>query len=228
MIEAAKATIQTSDAALKLYKQIVDQIGSTGYTKQTVTIIGDLKTSLMDGIDMYEKTPISIFDWCDTAIPLLTTYKDKKDAGDATQNEILIKALDNGEDIMTNAQNDLGKSSVRFNAAAGKLTAFENRMTNDFDEISMNTTVLLQSEASKKLVADLKANVALVREFFENFICTKDKISKEIREIGEFKVETEEAKTYVSIDEVPELEDTVIESVDNVISQCNLYHKKYE
>lgn len=220
MIELAETTIQTTDAALNIFNQIVDQVESTDSLKQIATIIGDIKTFLMDGIGVYKTTPKSIFEWCDTVTSLLTAYNDQKVSRASEQREILIKTLDDGETVMNDAQNGLHKSSVTFNKAAGKLNALENRLANDLDENI--------HESLKKLISDLNGKVATIREFFEQFICTKDHITKQIREIGDFKVQTEETKSYVSLDDIPELKDSVLQSTQKVITKCDEFHKKYQ
>lgn len=220
MIELVKTTIQTSDAVSNLFNEIMNQIGSIDSLKQIATIIGDIKTHLMDGIDVYERTPKPIFEWCDTVTSLLTTYKDQIATGASTKRDTLIHTLDGGDKIMNGAQNDLHKSSVAFNQAAGKLTTLENRLANDLDENDNQSFV--------KLIAALKEKVASIREFFEGFICTKDHITKEIRDIGDFKVQTEETKSYILLDDIPGFEDVVEQSAQKVITKCNEYRKKYE
>lgn len=219
MIELAEKTIQTTDAASDIFNQIMDQLGSTDSLKQIATIIGDMKTFLMKGIGLYKIAPNSIFGWCDTVKSLLTAYNDQKLTSSSKQREI-IKVLDYGETVMNDAQNWLQKCGWHFNKAAGKLNTLENRLANDLDENS--------NKSLKKLIAELNGKVATIREFFEKFICTKDHLTKEIRDIGDFKVQTEETKSYVSLDDIPDLKDTVKESTQKVIAKCEEYHKKYE
>lgn len=198
----------------------MDQIGSADSLKQIETIIGDVKTYLMDGIDVYEKTPKPIFDWCDTVTPILTTYMNQKIIEASKQRDTLIKEVDDGGTIMYDAQCNLHKSSVAFNKASGRLTTLENRLANDLDEHNYESHI--------KLIADLKEKVASIRKFFENIICTKDHLTKEIRDIGDFKVQTEETKSYIKIDDIPEFKNDVVQSAQKIIAKCNEYRKKFD
>lgn len=224
MIAAAKETIKTTDAVLNLYNQIVDQIGQTEEFKQTASYIGELKTSIINGIDVYSKTPKTVFEWCDTATSLLTTYLDQKATAASTQKQILIKSLDDGETIMRSAQHGFHASSSSFNDAVGKLLTVENQLANHYHE---NHT-LFESETMKKLVADMKEKIASIGEFFDGFFCIKDQIKNALNRISDFKVQTEETRAYLMLSDIPEIEDIVKQSAANFITKCHEYRKKYE
>lgn len=221
MIEATKATIQTVDAALDLYKQIIDQNGWTDDTRETATIIGEIKAHMLSGIDLYEKKQKPVFKWCDTVIPLLTIYKNQNSP---TPKDVLVKALDDGRSIMNAAQNQLFDSTISFNSGGGELTVLENRLANYFIENSVH----MQSERSKKLVADLNEKIASIREFFDEFLCAKDRIATAHFDIGDVKVQIESTKIYVDINDAPELQSSAVQSADELIAKCNEYRKKYE
>lgn len=220
VIELAETAIQTSDAALDVFNQIMDQLESTDNLKQIATIIGDIKTFIIDGIDVYRTTPKPIIEWCDRVTPLLTAYNNQKITRASEQRGILIKTLDNGELIMHDAQIGLQKGAMTFNKAAGELNILENQLANNLDEN--------KNQSLKQLIADLNGKVATIREFFEQFICTKNHIAKIVQDIGDFKIQTEETKTYIALDDIPELKDSVIQTTQKVIAKCGEFHRKYD
>lgn len=69
--------------------------------------------------------------------PLLKTYIKLFDGHNAAKAEVqkkmLIQVLDDGEKRMTEAQNNLGKSSSSFNSVAGKLTELQGRFAVEFN-----------------------------------------------------------------------------------------------
>lgn len=223
LIELAKMAIQTAHEAYDLYKQLFKENKSTDFTKQTVIVFGEFKKQMMDGIDGYRKAPKQFLEWCDLISPLLALYKDNKIEDGSTQKDVLINVLENGKTIMTDAQNGFRQCAERFNEAGGEFTTLENRIANEFYENGDQ----LQSRTSKKLVADLLEKLASVREFFENFACKKNKITIAYRSIGDVKVHTENTKTYVLIDDFPELQKSVNLAADSIITKCNEYRKKY-
>lgn len=220
IITLAEASIQSSGAALDIFNQIMDQIGSTDSLKKIATMIGDIKTLLIDGIGVYKTAPKSISEWCDVVTSLLAAYNDHKVVRDSEQRVILIKLLGDGDTIMNNAQNRLQNGSVTFNKSNGQLSMLENRLANDLDANN--------NESLKKLIADLNGKIASIREFFDQFICTKDHIAKEIREIGDLKVHTEGSKSYILLDDIPDLQHIVAQTTQNVITKCGEYRKKID
>lgn len=221
VIEAGKATIQTCDVALDLYNQIIDKIGATDHTKETAKTIVDMKTSLTDGIGFYEKAPKLVINWCNTVTPLASTYKDKKTAG----KDQLIKSLDDGQVIMDDAKNGLSKCSKNMNVAGGKLYALENILKNDFD-VNIKWIISWQNETIHTVVPELNQKVESIREFFEEFVCTENKVTKAYMDIGDVINEIVTTKTFVQEDQ--SLQDEAIQSAEQVIAKCNEYRKKYE
>lgn len=223
MIAEAKLSIEACEAASELYNKIVDAIGATGHTEATASIITNLKNYLTEGIGFYEKSPKSVSEWCATATPLLAAYKDKKSAG----KDGLVKSLGNGKNVMENAQEGLHKSSLAMNTAGGELMTLEYFLANDFNE-NAKWIISWQNETIHTVVPELNKKVATIREFFEDFVCTENKITKAYRDITDLQVQAEVTITFILVDEVPELHENAIQSAGKVIEKCNTYQQKYE
>lgn len=56
---------------------------------------------------------------------------------------------------------------------------------------------------------------------------TKDRLKQEIRIIGDVKVATEETNTFISVDYVSELRETIVQSARNLIDKCNEYARRH-
>lgn len=223
MVEAAQSAIQTCDAVLNLYNEMIDHFGTSDVTKKTVDIIGDLKTRLTTGIDLYEKSPKPIADWCVQTTSLLTTYKN----GGSAQKDNVIAALGEAMTVANNAFDGLAASKRDINVAGGNLFTLEYYLAQQFDE---NAKYIMdaQSNAIKTQLPELKKKVESIREFLEDFACTQDKVTIAFMDIGTVKVVAETAKVMVSMDDVEGMHSSAIESADEVIEQCNNYRQKYE
>lgn len=221
VVEAARSAIQTCDAVLNLYNEMIDHFGTSDVTRKTVQIIGDLKTRLTTGIDLYEKSPKPIADWCVQTTSLLTTYKN----GGTKDN--VITALNEAVTVANNAYDGLAESKRDINVAGGNLFTLERYLAQQFDE---NAKYIMdaQSNAIKTQLPELKKKVESIREFLEDFACTQDKVQLAFMDIGKIKVVAETARVMVSMDDVEDIHSAVIESADRVVEQCNKYREKYE
>lgn len=134
VIETIKEGIDTAGCMMDLYNRHLDRIipwsdfketleeldkFRGNYSVESAALIGDIKTIMMDGMDSYFAASQSVFEWTGTVIPHLTMYIklfDSYSAGIAeTQKKLFVDVLNEGEKRMTDAQNDLGKSSSSFN-----------------------------------------------------------------------------------------------------------------
>lgn len=203
VIETAKAAIHTCDEVSELYGQIVNQIGSTPFTKDTEMVIGDLKTHLLDGIKFYANTPKLVSDWCAKVTPLLTTYKNEK--------RNLNQAFDDGLAVMDDAQKGLEKSSNSIFAADQDLTALEYR----FKRLEKNESV-------KSHVHDLNKKLTLIRQVLDGFTCTEDEITNAYTDIGN---QTGTTRIFLWVDDISGFEESVQQNVDSLITKCNEFSK---
>lgn len=89
-----------------------------------------------------------------------------------------------------------------------------------------------------KYVPELREKLAEIQSFYDNLKSkvdeasrnvdeTKKKLHKEIIEVGNLKVKTEETRTFADLDNIPELRDTLAQSGLSLINKCKIYHKRH-
>lgn len=89
-----------------------------------------------------------------------------------------------------------------------------------------------------KLVPELNAQLQKVGNFYadidriaiaasDGIDETKNRLRKEIDIISNLKIATEETSTFVSIEYIDALRDTIVESATNLISKCKAYTVRY-
>lgn len=220
MIDAAKSAIQTCDEVLELYNEIVDHFNIEG---DVVPVIGDLKAGLTNGIELYEKSPKAVIEWCSRVTPLLAAYKD----GASTPNDNLIKELRDATPIAKKAQDDLSKSKQNINMVGEKLLNLEHHLREHFNE-NFPYIMDMQKEAMKTHVPEMNKKVASIREFVEEFVCTQDKVHIAYADTGKIKVLADVASTLVPLDLQPEKVISITETANNLINDCAAYQNKYE
>lgn len=66
-----------------------------------------------------------------------------------------------------------------------------------------------------------------VQKAFQDIDETKKILRQEIHHIGELKTQTTETKTFIGMDDVKELKDTIIGSVHGLITKCDEYRKRH-
>ena len=110
------------------------------YSQAASTLVGEIKTLLMNSQDKYFEATQVVYEWCGVTTQLLEAYLslfnqyDEKKA--SAQKAILIKVLDDGVAKLGKAQEALHASSQSFNSASGKLLALDSQLANDFNEKS--------------------------------------------------------------------------------------------
>lgn len=78
--------------------------------------------------------------------------------------------------------------------------------------------------AKMKSIEVFYGNVqGLVQQSFKDIDSTKAKLKEEIRVIGDLKVQTDETKTFIELDNEPALKQTVVDSVKALIAKCKAY-----
>lgn len=89
-----------------------------------------------------------------------------------------------------------------------------------------------------KYIPELKAKMKNIQKFYDELQSTvaksfvdidetKAKLKEEIRIIGDLKTQTEETRTFIGLDDTPELKSTIIESVDSLIKKCTDYRTRH-
>lgn len=89
-----------------------------------------------------------------------------------------------------------------------------------------------------KLIPELVEKFAATKDYFDKLRVTIDKtngdidttkvkLRDEFKQIGVLKGQTEETKTLVSLDDMDHLRDVILDSVNNLILQCNEYQERH-
>lgn len=158
---------------------------------------------------------------------------------------------------MMKAKENLEKSSTSFNAVIGELKALTMRFDYEYSVKSeyykskiesnvfnshergfftgvflrpflINTSIPLLKKklnAFKQFYNDLKA---LIEQTSFDIIQAKQKLQNESGIVGSLRTQTEETKTYISLDDIDEIHDEIAISVLKLINKCKTYRQKYE
>jgi len=221
VIAAARSAIQTCDEVLELYNEIVDHFYING--DEMASVIGNLKAGLTNGIDLYEKSPKAVIEWCSRVSPLLAAYKD----GASTSKENLLKELGDVTPIAKKVQDALNKSGQNINTAGRNLLNLEGHLTKSFVE-NHRYIMDYQKEAMKTQVPELKKKVATIREFVEDFACTQDKVYIAFADTASIKELADVASKYVPSDVQPGKVNSITDTVNHLINDCAAYQEKYD
>lgn len=76
----------------------------------------------------------------------------------------------------------------------------------------------------EKFYTNLKEKVDISSK---NIDKTKATLKTEIQHIGDLKVQTEGTKTYINLDNIPQMRDDIIESVQKLIKNCADYRDRH-
>lgn len=154
-VEVFDRGVSAANNALDLYNKIYDQVmpwkkleealkvldeRRDDYSVESGSLLGVIKTLIMNALDQYFQSTQVIFEWCGVAVELLRDYLELFDKIDEStfnnQKAILIEVLSDGITKMEQAQKNLGESSSSFNDASGKLASLNVRLTHEFDSKS--------------------------------------------------------------------------------------------
>lgn len=172
-----------------------------------------------------------------------------------TQKDLLVEILKKGITEMEAAQDEISQSSVSFNSATGSLTELNSRFHVEFDEINSNFEskinwtqfgsilfslfgININGNVFDIKLSLLKAKFEEIQSFYNHLKLqveqafhdvdeTKIKLSNDILKIGDLKTKTEETKTFVDLDDIPDLRDELIESGQSLLNKCNEYRRKH-
>lgn len=169
----------------------------------------------------------------------------------------MIEVLDEGISILSDAENCLEKSSRSFNAAGGKFADLMFRIDAEHDEMNKYGIKTRAMNSAKNLATYLVSFMAdgpvpfiikaVLRELgnsdgTENFyIDLKTKVQtgatqiddiksilkKEVKQIADLKNQIESAKSFVDVDNIQDVRDDVIKSVNELLTCCDDYRKRH-
>jgi hemolysin E len=148
--------LDAADKYLKLYNKVVDQVipwntyqsviseierYKDQYSTVAATIVGAVKTLILNAQDGYHASVQTIYNWCEYARQILAIYVEIiSDPGvtevSADEKGLVITTLDEGISAMALAVAALEKVSGNFNDAYGKLGTLKSQLETDFSENS--------------------------------------------------------------------------------------------
>ncbi|KAJ6643445.1 Hemolysin E [Pseudolycoriella hygida] len=231
------------------YEQTVKELDRfrSDYSNESAQLVGEVKTLIKNAEDNCFSETQSIYEWCSLTTWLLKTYLDLFEKCTSktyeAQRALLVKVLEDGLTKMSAGQSKLEQCSINFNNVAEKLTILNSTLSNDFDTKSS----YFQGQVDKiRLETYLRAGSGFVLDPFGAIISysivagfgtveqtnvdmdsTKGKLKDEVKSIGVLKVQTEETKQFIPLDYLDELRDTISESVNNLIKECDAHQKRH-
>ncbi|KAJ6639526.1 Hemolysin E [Pseudolycoriella hygida] len=236
----------------KTYEETIKELDRyrADYSNESAQLVGEVKTLIYNAEDNYFSASQYIYEWCSLTIQLLRIYlnlfEKRSSSTYEAQRGILIVVLGDGIDKMSAGQAKLQQSSINFNNVAGKLTTLNAQAYGGaasgfvFGPFGIMIAYAVAAELVEgRLIPELQQRLDEVKGFFVklhktidetnvNIDSTKTKLKDEIANIGELKVKTEAIKKIIPFDELDALCDTILESVNNLIKQCEAYQKSHD
>lgn len=150
---------------------------------------GKTGTLVMDAMDVYHSATKTVYEFCGTLKPLLTSYLNQFEDHDTgiseTEKNQLVQVLKKGGLQMIMAQ-------------------------------------------LKIRIEDEGFNVKFAPKIAESMNSIKKAFKTEMQHIGELEVQISIAETNIKMDNVPDLHDTVVKSIQDLIAKCEEYRKRYD
>lgn len=168
--------------ALNQNAKQLDQ-GEGEFSKPNGVLLGQIKTTLLNGIDAYDSASQTIYEWTGLAPTTLKRYIELFSLSDpaalTTQRNFLLRVLDNGIKKLGKAQKEIGDNSAAFNMTSGQLQALVAQLKIDYNENSPyfqnRVKQIIASQSGgwfdpkpdrAKIVAELKAKLKPILEFY--------------------------------------------------------------
>lgn len=245
----------------KTLKQNVKQLDQPGseMTRQNADLLGQITTNLMNGIDAFDSSAQTVYELCGLTPSFLTRYiqlfGQSNPAVQKTQQDLLLRILDNEIKKLEKAQHEFDNSSSALKVASGQLQTLVKQLQIDYSENSpyfqarVRRLVAAQTGGlsgffgggpdKRKIAAELKAKLAPILEFYVNFsqtvqhvIDASARVNPEAQNI--FKVlEAQKAQieALTGAAAVPadstEQRDAAIHSAEALIALCQKYRQEH-
>lgn len=278
-METVHEGIEMAEQAIDQYQLVLDRVipweefnrtlseldkYRTEYSVETSTLVGEVKTLMLNGMDAYFSASRNVYEWAGLVTRLLSVYimlfmQNTRENAEA-QKFILLKVLDDGIEKLAASQEELHKSSYSFSEAAGKLVALHTRFGFEFQDKSefiqtkikhirigaytggavfgIPGVVVAYLVTENMLIPELMRRLKSIEGFYDRIQTKVDQASRdiertkrilnnEIHQIGDIKIKTQETKTFVHLDQVKALRDTVIKAVQGLIDKCDEYRERH-
>lgn len=179
--------------------------------------IDESKVYTKNVIDRYTAAIKSILEWCDSAAPLLNHFVSGNDG--STQSTLTTK-LNDGIQKTSTTREEISYNNLNLNRVAGTITTVVVKIAADFD----NKTIEFQKE-NHDLYENLEKKV---QNLYSGLDELKSRMRQEVGNIVDLRVHIENVKEYISLNDIPELRDTIRSSTESLKEQCARYHKIHE
>lgn len=199
----AKLAIDAANEAMDLYnngvdkaipwtklKEITGKLGESGLlSKENAERIGNIKTQLLNAIDLYDSATQSIYEMAGSMSSILATYIKLLDSPTpaklAAQKNLLTSMLDNAIKQLTKSEDELTNTVSILNWASDEFKAFLDQLKIDYDENGdffknhVNQIVQQKSnndfwsffrkkEIEQEAIAELRGKLKPIQEFYED------------------------------------------------------------
>lgn len=269
-IQVAKKSIETAHKVVDLYNcvdlrlpwskfksQLHEFDEYTNYYSEIgASLVGNIKTYLMNAIDAHFEASRHISEWCSLIMPLLKThfvlFTGQTASKANAQNRLMQKIVADGVHRTELAQIDIGLISSNLNEANETLTKLFKQFEIDYvpeseffkvklhhAKAEMPRGLDLNGERAKKAVADLKVKLAGVSKFFINLRGLVDDAVLQITKIEtdteeqimlfeELLHESEKLKDFDPLEIDTELNNSIVKNTQKLIAKSDEYVKKHK
>lgn len=222
------------------------------YSNKAATLLGDIKTSIMDANDAYFSQRQTTYEWTSLVQTVLKTYlKVKKSEG---HKKALIKIFGDGVTKLDTALATYATTSSTFDSFLSRATSMITGLESEFDakskafetklqemraaaksgsgskkgepkikfEKDLVPQLLAKMEGMKKFQTDLKMKLNDATRDIDN---TKAKLREESDMVGNLKTKIEPVKTFLETQ--PEANDDFEKSAQDLVAACDKYRERH-
>lgn len=230
---------------------------SNDYSGDGATLVGNIKTNIMNAIDAYSEASRHISEWTGLVMPFLKThaqlFTDHTASKANTQNRLLQKVLGDGVHRTRIAQTELEKISTNLDAADNTINKLFKQFELDYDENSdffqtklFHTRPVVDTRKIRekfgrdwrKATDELKQRLSKVSKYYINLRglvkqaslnITEIEIAlkAQIRDFKELRDKSEKLNDFETIVNDTELFNTIVKATESLIAKCDEYAKKH-
>lgn len=115
------------------FRDVIDNLErhENHYSGTSRQLVSEVKRSLSSARNSYNGATRSVYDWCDTSVPLMERNLESLKNNRADENRFL-DLVDTGVSTMNYALSKLNDSTMEFNTASGKLETLGSQLSIDF------------------------------------------------------------------------------------------------
>lgn len=165
-------------------------------------------------MDRYTTATKSILEWCDSTAPLLNGDKHQ------AEKNLLTSKLNDAIQKISTAREEISYNNLNLNRVAGSIVDVIVSIAADFDK----KTIEFQKE-NRELYENLENKVQHLNSGLDEL---KAQLKNEIVNIVDLRIQIENVKEYLSLDDIPELRDEIRNAVEKLNSDCISYRKTHE